>query len=304
MTEAPTLRWNSSTPPEWDALLSQAGRSPLEQSWAYGEGLKNTRSLRGIIARGEEPIALVQAFERRVLSRFRLVQILRGPVWLAGEPDARTLRLIKEEFRARAGALLVWMPDLPAGKDSEKLMHAAGLRRMATGYSSAWIDLRKTDDQLHRSLHGKWRNALRAAKRHATEVDVSENKQHLDWLLERYESHRRAARYAGPSHQFARAMVDAGAQIVLLRASVRARDIGGILMVRHGASATYFIGWSNDEGRRVNAHNLLLWRGMMALKDRGVEWLDIGGINAASPGVARFKMGIGGEFFTLTGTYI
>lgn len=48
----------------------------------------------------------------------------------------------------------------------------------------------------------------------------------------------------------------------------------------------------------------LLNRATLDLKAHGTKWLDLGGINAAAPGVARFKMGLGGKFFTLSGTYV
>lgn len=73
-------------------------------------------------------------------------------------------------------------------------------------------------------------------------------------------------------------------------------------MMRHGASATYAVGWTDDAGRRTRAQNLLLWRAIPELKAHGTKWLDVGGINAAGCGVGRFKMGLGGAFFTLTGT--
>ncbi len=49
---------------------------------------------------------------------------------------------------------------------------------------------------------------------------------------------------------------------------------------------------------------MLLWRGLLELRGNAVAWLDLGGINTAAPGVARFKLGVGGEIFTLAGTYI
>jgi len=52
-------------------------------------------------------------------------------------------------------------------------------------------------------------------------------------------------------------------------------------------------------------HNLLLWRSLPALRERGVVELDLGVINTRSlPGISRFKLGAGGRAITLPGTYI
>lgn len=304
MTKAPTLVWDRCSRTTWDDLLTRAGQSPIEQSWAYGEALKGTTARRGVVDADGDTVAMVQMFERRILSRARLAQIIRGPVWLTDEPDHRVFAMIKKTFQLRAGTLLVWMPELVDHPDSIAAMRNAGLRRMTTGYSSAWVDLTRPADELRRTLHGKWRNALQVAERGGIEVDIRQDARDLDWLLGHYEAHRKDRRYAGPSAEFVRAMVQAGPAFLILRASVGSQPVAGILLIRHGASATYYVGWTAPEGRRVNAHNLLLWRGVLALRDSGALWLDMGGINAAAPGVARFKVGVGGAFYTLSGTYL
>lgn len=304
MTEAATLVWDGCDRAEWEQLLTSAGKSPLEQCWSYGDALKGVRPRRGVILRGDTPVAMVQALERRILSRICLAQIIRGPVWLEPEPFPEAYGLIKSDYRVHRGALLIWMPELAHSARNAEMMRSAGLRRVATGYSSAWIDLRQSEDALRAGLHGKWRNALSAAERNGLRAEIQRDVRGLDWLLSRYRSHRRKARYAGPSAEFVRAMVEAGAEFLLFRARDGKHFVAGILLLRHGATATYFIGWSDSDGRRLNAHNLLLWRGMLALKKDGGVWLDVGGINAAAPGVARFKMGLGGDLITLTGTYI
>jgi len=49
---------------------------------------------------------------------------------------------------------------------------------------------------------------------------------------------------------------------------------------------------------------LLLWRGIAALKDAGTVWLYLGGIDTEStPGIARFKLGLGATPFTLSGIF-
>jgi len=52
------------------------------------------------------------------------------------------------------------------------------------------------------------------------------------------------------------------------------------VFLRHGAAATYHAGWTSNEGRRLNAHNLLLWRGVLALREAGAGWLDLGAASA------------------------
>ena len=41
-----------------------------------------------------------------------------------------------------------------------------------------------------------------------------------------------------------------------------------------------------------------------AEEQRGLRWLDLGGVDAAAPGVARLKMDLGGRIHTLPGAYV
>ena len=309
------LEWDAIQQTTWEELLTRAGRSSIEQSWAYGAAVADTANRqvrRGVVIDHQGPIAIVQAFERRLAGLGRSIQILRGPVWLGDSGDAErqldAFALIRSTWRRSRRELLVWMPEIAGCPGSEALMRMLGARRMVTGYSSAWIDMTRTDEALRAGLHPKWRNKLRGAEAAGLRTDMaSGDGPRLDWLLDRYETHRRKIRYLGPAPALIRAFAAAVGkkrEVLVMRALHDGAPIAGILLLCHGASATYFVGWTSDEGRRRRAHNLLLWRGALALRERGITWLDLGGINPAAPGVARFKLGMGGEFVTLAGTYI
>jgi lipid II:glycine glycyltransferase (peptidoglycan interpeptide bridge formation enzyme) len=81
--------------------------------------------------------------------------------------------------------------------------------------------------------------------------------------------------------------------------------IAAMMFLIHGEAATYQVGWTSDKGRDMHSHNLILWKGIEALKERGIRMLDLGGVNTIrSAGIARFKMSTGGQVLTLAGTYI
>ncbi len=308
--------WETCDRPGWDRLASQAGRSSLEQSWVYGEAVAATANVqveRAVVYRGGEPAAIVQAFTRRLAGLGRLVRITRGPLWLHREDSAcdrhAVIAAIDATWRLGRRELAVWMPEIVVGPRSDDTMRRCGMRRMVTGYSSAWVDLARSEESLRKGLHGKWRNMLRAGERAGLAIEAATaSGPELDWLMQRYASFRRARRFLGPEPGLIQAfakLVGRRGDVLVMRALADRSPVAGLLLLRHGASATYYVGWTSDEGRRCRAHNLLLWRGMLELRDDGVSWLDLGGINATSaPGVARFKLGVGGEVFTLAGTYI
>ena len=252
----------------------------------------------------------MQVSERRILGRALLARLVRGPVWLGPEPGPEGLRplyrAIRAAYRPRRLRPLLWTPELPERPEGAALLAGLGLRPMVTGYSTAWLDLRQPEEALRAGLHGKWRNGLKAAEAAGLEIRSGEPEA-LDWLLDRHEGQRRRRRLVAPRDAFVRALVADRPGIeghCLLRACLDGRPISGALFIRHGASATYEVAWSGTEGRRHEAQSLVLWQGLLALKRRGLSWLDLGGLTSAAPGLARFKLGLGAEPVTLLGTYL
>ncbi len=295
---------------QWEHWAASAGRSSLEQSWAYGNAVATAQKCevqRGVVRDGERPLALFQVFHKYGFLPLRWHQALRGPVILpagAGQ-QGPILRAIKAGFRLRDRRLLLWVPEFEDGSDSETLLMSCGWRRMTTGYSTVWLDLARPEKEVRNGLHGKWRNALVGAERGPLRCDAGHDARHLDWLLANYAAFRKRKAFAGPTSDLIKALTAFDPEAASVLTALKGNDpLAAILLVRHGASATYYISYTSPEGRRHGAHNLLLWHAMLELKAEGVRWLDLGGVNAAAPGIARFKLGMGGDFVTLTGSYL
>ena len=303
---------------EWQALYDRAIAPPLVQSLAYGRALaiaEGRAAERHVARRRGEPVALLQWFERPFLGRLRLARLMRGPVWLTppGPAEwAEMLELIRARYRWRRGRFLFFLPELEAGAETAGLLEAARFQRVATGYASIALDLAPEAAALRRGLAGKWRNALVNAERRGLGIDADNGEAALDWLLARYEALRRARGFAADSPVMIRQIVDnlpTRADAVLLRAvdgaETGGEPVAGILLIRHGRAATYLVGWTSAQGRRASANHLLLWHGLLRLREMGARSLDLGGLDVErAAGVARFKLGLSGRPYRLAGAFI
>jgi hypothetical protein len=302
-------RWGALDQQAWTALLARAPLPTLEQCWAYGAGIEQVssyRARRGVAYRDNTPVAMAQLFQRTI-GPLTIGKILRGPVALVPLDDAALgplLRPISDAWRIRRLRPLFWVPEAPVGDGAMRLL---GKRPMVEGNATARIDLAPEEEALREQLDGKWRNQLTRAERGKMRVQIDHGGKMLDWLVKNHDAFRRAERHRGPSDSEIRALVDAlqpREDALVLTAFDHNEPLAGILIVIHGRGATYHIAWAGPEGRRVHAHNLLLWRGLLALKRRGIGFLDLGGLDAAAPGVARFKLGIGASVAPLAPTYL
>lgn len=300
------LVWDGLPAERWNALLAGVPRCGLQQGWAYGRAIaaRGQAVRRMLVRQAGETVALAQLVERRILGLVRLAHLMRGPVWLRSDLRDALEPAVIERLRIGLGsAVLLWTPERPYA--GERL---CGLRRVMTGYSTAWLDLSADLRALRAGLHGKWRNRLVRAEREGIEVREVRQGRLLAWLLEASEEHRARIGFKAPPPDFIRdlaAPAPAGEGQNVLVAVAGGEPVAGILLQRHGRSATYLLAATSERGRLLRANHLLLWRAVMLLKEQGVQALDLGGLDTVrAPGLARFKLGLGGEVVTLAGTFL
>lgn len=314
-----SITWNDGTLGEWSAHFARAPRSTLPQCFGYAQAMGRTHGFvprLGLIRRDEEPIGLVQLLERRLLRMFRQRQMHRGPLWFDGvAPDAETLeatfRLLRracpDNLLGRANLL----PEMPASPEAEALLTRCGFRRFGPGYRTVWLDLGKGEDELRAAMARDWRQRLKGAEKAGLVIDLDWEAKNLPWLMKQEHEQALTKQFrpmTGPlAVRIRNALVKGDGVLMAAALESRAKDakpVASGLFYVHGSSATYQIGWANDAGRKSGAMRLVLWRAALALKARGVAWLDLGGINPDSaPGVTEFKLGTGGEAVETVGLY-
>ena len=322
--------WNGLERDAW-MRLHRTAAAALQQDWAYGDamGALGTECLRAWVHEGGEPVAAAQFLVRRIGGLLPVALCSHGPVWAPGttpERQAAALRTIRASAPLRWPRALLYTPDAPLAACTG----FAKLRRVMTGHSTVRIDLALEPDALRAAMHGKWRNRLAAAERSALKVArVGAKPAQYRWLLDHELAQRRRRGYialpdgfveawqaavggsgagaggSSRSNSSDRSATGGGEPVLTLRADLGRDAAAGMMFLVHGEAATYQIGWVGDAGRELGAHNLLLWHAMLELRERGVRTLDLGGVDTArGAGLARFKLGTGGEVVTLAGSYL
>ena len=296
----------------WDALLARCPRANPFQSWSWGAAtavVHASVNRRAVILAGERPIGLLQLSERRYLGIATFAQLIRGPLFVGGPETAAAAPLVfrhlRKRYRPTRLSMLALTPELDEGPVAEKFLDDAGFRKVKTGYSSAWLDLTPNQRLLRRGLRPNFRNQLKKAEEASDLIIEEGGDAERDWLLDRHAAHRRSGRYSGPSPVLLGALPLEELLVLVARSAPGGAPIAGAMFLRHGATASYEVGWSGEEGRLRKAHNLLLWNGLLSLKKAGARRLDLGGLDETdAAGPAHFKRGLGGEPFTLAGTYV
>lgn len=313
-TEPFRISWNKHGAAQRNAMLAACHRPSLQQAPFYASALyavEGTQTDFGLIRFNEQPIGMVAVTGRRGLFS-AACRLDRGPAWIHAEIPPRMATLVYRDIRKRyrwwRGRSLAAYPELPDTDEHRKLLTDAGFRRIAPGYKTIWLDLSPPLDELRADLHGNWRNQLVQAEEAGLELAVDPDTQTLDWLIGRHEAHMKEHGYRGPSgkllHALVQAEVDGRLCCDVLVARHRGENIAGALIARHGRAATYLIGWTGEKGRDLRAQNFLLWQSVTRLHSDNIAWFDLGGINDETPGLTRFKAGLGGEVVETAGGYV
>ena len=294
---------------EWHAHFSRVPFATFSQCWAYGEAKRaqgrNVRRL--LIEANGVPIALCQVLKVQKLGVPLAARIDRGPLFFSSQPSADEARAVFRAIRRaccfpRGGVLLI-APAIKAGDGTVPPM--LGYRRRSKhGWRSALVDLRKDVGELRKQLDQKWRNSLNKALKSPLALHLPGGTQELDWLIGRHEEHMGEKGFIAHGGGFLRALAAAApSDIIVARAMLNGEPVSGMLLVRFGLFAEYFIGWNGDNGRKHNAGNLLLWHGMLEMKQRGCAWFDLGGYETGE-GFGHFKAGVRGEVYQLAGEWV
>ena len=305
------LIWEQLPQADWEEFHSTQ-RGALQQAWNYGEALTalGVNMSRAMVWQEGQLVAIAQFMCKRVLGYISLASCTRGPIFHPDLSPAQRADIYKR-LRQTIPLPRLKVPLFSPDRTGEQLdpLETRGLSRVMTGYSTVLLDLTQPLTTLKAQLEGKWRNRLNKVQANLKlRIHVQPSRKRCDWLLGQELAQREAKKFHGLPTYFVQAYIVAAADprqaFVVAYAELGKNTVGGMLFLIHGRVASYHMGWADEEGRQINAHNALLWQAMAYLQEQGVELLDLGGVNTHDlPGISRFKLGTGGQAITLAGTY-
>lgn len=284
---APSLRLHH---PYHRTTLSSLGRQV--QTWSLRD---DDFRLRGM--------ALIE--QRRWPGWGQFAVLARGPVWGddLSDSDKRQaledlLALLRTQHRGVMAA-----PDQIGGADP---LDDAPWLAVVTEIGVAELNLDAPPEVLRARQSGKFRNRVRKAE--ANDISVTHAPWPADpdhWLLRAETRQRRMVGYKGldSAYTLAWANIHPKASTRLFVAKVKGIPVAAMLFLLHAPGATYHIAWTDETGRNLGAHPLLMWRAILWLSTHGYSYLDLDVIDTVTnPGLARFKLGTGAHVTTTGAT--
>lgn len=306
-----TLNFTTRTVGEWRDFLKSSKRSNWLQTThhayaAYKRDQRVTKfaTIEKVINSKITIIGMVAILELK-LGPIHLVSLCRGPIWFKGHDTKNNFEefalVFEKLYPKRLLRRIRWMPEWTFTDENISFVESLGFLKTKQRVETVWVDLVPSLEVIRKNLNRKWRNHLTNAEKSPLKITADNTGKYLNHFLSCYTLFKKQKNFKGPSAEFIRCEVEkalAFKDAIFLWAHLDGLPVAGILVFKHGSSASYRIGWNTSLGREHNSHFILLWKAIELLKKHGIESLDMGGIlPGEAEGLTKFKMGLNGEVF-------
>ncbi len=305
----------------WYNYLELFDDSNLYQTQAYNKHSKGAKHLSHLILKKNDKVIAIAQLRLFLIPFLKrgIAYLLRGPVWKRKDEDEcletleRMLSALYNEFVIKRKLVLLIEPNLFEKKDHtyESIFTHQNfwLKKQINRRKTILIDLKKSSEDLRKSLRRSWRQNLRKAERNDLIIENNgENK--FSYLEEIHTEVVRRKKFKTDLtvNQFKNINKDLPANYKLNVMTCKNNDdyVSGLIGTAIGDTGIALIGGTTSKGLKTSpsSYYYLMWNMCQWAKKTGCKWFDLGGINPeTNPGVYQFKSGMRGTEMTYLGDY-
>ena len=301
------------TPAEWAQMLDLFNDANLYQTWSYGRvrwGDQNLSHL--VLKRNGEVQAIAQLRIVRPTSlKFGMAYLRWGPMCerrgLPVDPDvaAQMAQALEDEYVDKRRLFVRILPNAFAESPRAALFQSAFSRfsleplDAENTYRTFVVDIAPSPADLRKKLDPKWRNKLSGAEKNNLNIIGGDGSGEFQRFCEIYKNmrNRKSFETTVDIDEFARIQEDLAPhhRMRVLICEDKGVPVAGLVTSAMGDSAIYLLGATSDQGLHSKGAYLLQWTMVQWLKENGIRWYDLGGIDPeGNPGVYTFKKGMSG----------
>lgn len=297
---------------QWHETVARFADASLYQLWhEESSHARFSNVSRLLVKRREELVAAceVRLFEVPVV-KGGIAYVFWGPLWkpLNAEPDVevfrQAIRALVNEYVGRRGMVLRLNPRLLEAEDQALLevLSQEGFSGLGGGAKrqSLIIDLSPSLDELRAGLDKKWRNSLSKSERSELTIVSGVSLALFDEFAGVYSQMLERKQFAPTAdiqkHRRLQQVLPEPLKMGVVVARHAGETCAGAIFSAVGDTGIYVFGATNETGMRTSASHLVQWEVLRLLKDSGIRYYDLNGINPESnPGTSHFKKGLAGK---------
>ena len=259
----------------------------------------------------DRKVGVFQILKKKYFNFITLLRINRGPILIneikLNERIDIILKILKfgNIFKLR---VLSITPDTSFFSIESLFLKGVRSRRLKfSNWKSSVIDLNKSLDELMFDLKPKWRNSLKKAQKQNLIISRSSNMNDIEILLQYYLQDVKKKKFKGINPELIKKMAQLQSdseELYVFNAKKDNLDVGSILISRQFKNLIYLIGWSSEDGRKLNVNYVLLWEAITYFKSKEYKLFDLGGLIGNNHPIDFFKLGMNGDYYENSGEYL
>ncbi|MGB2624545.1 MAG: peptidoglycan bridge formation glycyltransferase FemA/FemB family protein [Candidatus Acidiferrum sp.] len=301
------------TPAEWSQMLDLFEDANIYQTSAYGQVRWGEKELSRLVLKRDGEVLGIAQFRivRPTPLKFGMAYLRWGPLWerkdVPCDPEVpvRMAQAITDEYLAKRKLFLRILPNAFAGSSRATTMQDAFCKFTSESlnsrntYRTLIIDLRPSLEELRSGLDKKWRNQLTRSEKNNLSVVAGHGIEEYRTFCRIYSQmrNRKTFETTVDTDEFWRIQetLPECHRMRILICEDQGIPVAGLVASAIGDSAVYLLGATSDSGLNSKGAYLLQWTLIRWLKENGIRWYDLGGIDPESnPGVYHFKRGLSG----------
>lgn len=305
---------DQATPQEWSEMLDLFDDANIYQTSAYGGVRWGEKHLSRIVLKRDGEVRGMAQLRiiRPTPLKYGMAYLRWGPLWerrdlpLDPEVPARMARAIADEYVNARKLFLRILPNAFAGSPRATIMQSAfstfNSEPFATdvAYRTIVLDLALPLSDIRKALDRKWRNQLVRAEKNNLSVTSGQGIEEYQAFCKIYAQMRKRKSFETTVDVAEFGKIQEGLpehhRMHVLICADNGIPVAGLVASAIGNSAIYLLGATSDEGLNSKGAYLLHWSLIQWLKDNGIRWYDLGGIDPdKNPGVYHFKKGFSGQ---------
>jgi lipid II:glycine glycyltransferase (peptidoglycan interpeptide bridge formation enzyme) len=297
---------------DWSRLVRGFSDNNIYQSWSYGSirwGERNFSHL--LVKSNEETVAAVQLRIVKIPGLERgIAYAFRGPLWKKqGYPYQlaalrAAIKAIIREYSGNRSLFLRLVPclseELTSGAIS--MLEAEGLKGniSVNPYRTLLLDLSPSLEELRQGLRKDWKNKLNRAEKQDLHIMEGTSDEMFVKFMQVYQEMHERKQFTEfvDVNEFRRIQndLDEQSKLRIIVAEVCGQPVASIIWSAVGDTGLTLLRATGKQGMETYAAFMLSWQMMARLKESGIQYLDLGGIDPdRNPGTYMYKKGLAGK---------
>lgn len=296
----------------WNCILERFDDANIYQTWSYEEvksGINNMSHL--LLKKNGDVVAAAQARIAKIPFTSTGVAYIRwGPLWrLRGKAEDRevfklAIRALRNEYVCQRRLLLRILPLIFNDQfeifNSILMQEAFNRVSIEEAQRTLLVNLSHPIEELKKGLNQKWRNSLNRAEKNNLIIVEGFDNDLFGLFIEIYRQMHGRKKFMETSdvNQFRmiqRDLPDSFKMKIMIAIS-NGQPAAGVIYSSIGDMGIYLYGGTSNVGLSTNGSYLLQWNILSSLKNKGVIWYNLHGINPVkNPGTYKFKLGFCGK---------